>query len=275
MTARTVWLWLCLVSASCRAPEPTVERVESPGARAMRAEASHDSAGDKNQVQEPASSPVESPAEKSPSERSHLSLAAAHLENGDLQAAEPHLARYVAAHPEHLIVRAHYAELLLRLKKMDRSRIHFERFIAEVQEIPAMAAKHLVHCHSRLMEIAEAQGDEYAEHLHRGIGLCLLARERGSTARDEEVELSVESVLCKAAGELTLARQQRREEARPAWYLHEVWKQLDQSRPADRYLREAEAAAPFSYLTPLERRQLQLAWHAAEQDDWSRRTRSR
>ncbi len=191
--------------------------------------------------------------------RVHLSLAAAYVQNGDESAAAKHLAEYVAAFPEHYVVRAHYAELLLRLHRTHEARAQFERFIADVQDDPQLGPKHLVHCHSRLMEIAEYEGDEYAEHLHRGIGLYLLGCERAGLPEPAEGELSVESVLCKAAGELTMAHLARRDEARPCWYLYAVWSRLGQRQPALRHLREADATAPFSYLTPAEKRDLELA----------------
>jgi tetratricopeptide (TPR) repeat protein len=195
------------------------------------------------------------PAQK----RGQLSLAAAYIQRGDEAGAARHLAQYVAAFPEQHVARAHYAELLLRLQRPQEARAQFERLVADVQDVPELALKHLVHCHSRLMEIAEAEGDEYAEHLNRGIGLYLLARERAGLPDPEEGDLSVESVLCKAAGELTMARMARRDEARPCWYLYAVWSRLDQRQPALRHLREADATAAFSSLTPAERRDLELA----------------
>src|SRR5262249_4423813 len=97
------------------------------------------------------------------------------------------------------------------------------------------------------------------ERLNRGIGLCLVARERAGLPDPEDGQLSVESVLCKAAGELTMAHLERRDEARPCWYLYAVWSRLGQRQPALRHLREADATAPFSYLTPAEKRDLELA----------------
>jgi tetratricopeptide (TPR) repeat protein len=188
----------------------------------------------------------------------HLSLAAAYLDKGEDERALPHLAQYVAAKPNHFVVRAHYAELLLRLREYHGAVVQYERFDADLQEHEDLAKQELIHCHSRLMEIAERQDDGYAEHLHRGIGLYLLARQ-GEQALPDDESLSTESLLCKAAGELTLARRQRPEEARPCWYLFEVWSQLSQRQPAARWLRAAEQSAPFSYLTPVERRNLQLA----------------
>src|SRR5262249_30873441 len=123
------------------------------------------------------------------------------------------------------------------------------------------------HCHSRLMEIAEQSEDEYNEHLHRGIGLFLLARER-STLPEPEGELCAEGLFCRAAAELTLAQAQRPREARPCWYLYQVWSRLGQSPPALCRLREAESAAPFTSLTPPEQQGLHLASerHLAESD---------
>ena len=58
--------------------------------------------------------------------------------------------------------------------------------------------------------------------------------------------------------ELALARLVRPDEARPCWYLYEVWSSLAQRQPAQRWLREADNWAPFSFLTPTEYRELQL-----------------
>jgi tetratricopeptide (TPR) repeat protein len=197
----------------------------------------------------------------------HLSLAAAYLDEGDDVQAGRQLAQYLDARPGHCSVRAHYAELLLRLKDFPAARLQYERFDADVQDQNESARQDLVHCHSRLMEIAEMEADDYAAHLHRGIGLYLLARQQELLATDED-GLSAESLLCKAAGELMQAEQRRPDEARPCWYLFEVWSRLDQRQPAARWLRQAEADAPLSRLTPAERRGLELAAR-----DWSAETR--
>jgi tetratricopeptide (TPR) repeat protein len=187
--------------------------------------------------------------------RNHLSIASAYVAQDDPAAAEPHLAKYLAAYPDHAVVRGLYADLLIRLGKMGEARPQFERYIADIQQRPELSGK-LVRCHSRLMEIAESEGDEYSEHLQRGIGLVLLARERAKLPDADEGELSVESLLCKAAGELGHARSLRKNEARPSWYLYEVWSRLGQSQPALRHLREARAASAFTYLSPAEKRGL-------------------
>src|SRR5207244_1245123 len=145
----------------------------------------------------------------------------------------------------HLAARLYYADMLLRHGQALAARVQYERFVAEVQDHDALADEHLVHCHSRLMEICEAASDEYGEHLNRGIGLFHLSCQRAASA-DLSGELPVEGLLCRAAGELMAARQAKPDEARPSWYLHEVWSRLGQKQPAARWLRVAEAQAAFS-----------------------------
>ncbi len=156
------------------------------------------------------------------------------------------------------MVRGQYADLLLRLNRPEAAREQFEQFEVDIQDQETLAREQLPHCHSRLMDIAEAAEDEYGMHLHRGIGLYWLALQR-AVLPDPKGEFSSEGLLCQAASELTLAHRERREEARPCWYLYQVWTQLAQRQPATRWLRAAEAAAPFSKLTATERRDLYLA----------------
>ena len=188
--------------------------------------------------------------------RNYLGLAASWLDKGEDARACLHLTLYVAAHPEHLSARVQYAELLRRLQRLQEASDEYEHFVADVQENPEAADEHLLHCHSRLMELAAGRADDYGEHLHRGIGLYLLAVQHGGQVGGSE---SPQGLLCKAAAELTLAHRARTDEARPLWYLHEVWSRLAQSQPAARCLRAAAAAAPFSSLTPAEQRGLYLA----------------
>jgi tetratricopeptide (TPR) repeat protein len=190
--------------------------------------------------------------------RNHLSLAAAYLEKGDDAAACPHLLRYVEAFPDQYLIRLHLAELLLQLDQRTGARVHFEKCVAGAQDQGALGVAQLIHCHAQLMDLAEADADDYHEHLHRGIGLVILARQRGALT-DVECELSVEELLCKAAAELTLSHLDRPEEARPSWYLYEVWSSLAQRQVARRFLAAASDAAPYSYLTGAEKRSLAIA----------------
>jgi tetratricopeptide (TPR) repeat protein len=187
--------------------------------------------------------------------RNHLSLAAAYLSLGQDESAAGQLKCYLRAQPDHCIVRGQYAELLWRLNRLESSREQFERFESDIQEHEQLALEHLSRCHGRLLDIARTEEDEYAMHLHRGIGLYWLARRRAALA-DPEGELSCQGLLCESASELMAARRQRPDEARPCWYLYEVWSRLGQNQPAQRWLRAAESAADFSYLTPTERCQL-------------------
>jgi hypothetical protein len=108
------------------------------------------------------------------------------------------------------------------------------------------------------MEIAEQGEDEYEARLHRGIGLYYLALKRAELA-EAATELTTETILCKAAGELALARLFEPEDARPCWYLYLVWSQLGQSQAASKHLALACALAPFSALTVVEQRDLELS----------------
>ena len=190
--------------------------------------------------------------------RNYLSLAAAWLDKNDDVKACLYLSLYISSHPEHAAVRFQYIELLQRLKRTGEAKAELEDFIVDFQAKDSSAEESLLSCHSRLMQMAEAMDDGYEEHLHRGIGLYLLSRQRNLPGSDPECPCS-ESLLCKAAAELTLAARAHPDEARPHFYLHAVWSRLSQSQPAIKSLRAAEEAAPFSYLTPAEHRQLQLA----------------
>jgi tetratricopeptide (TPR) repeat protein len=190
--------------------------------------------------------------------RNYLSLAAVYLDAGEDEQACPYLAQYLEAEPDRPVVRLQYAELLRRLHHLTDARQNFEECVIDAQEKSEALSRNLVHCHSQLMEIAAEQEDDYGEHLHRGIGLYWLAFERSRVA-ETDGKLTVEGLLCKAAAELTAARMEKPDEARPCWYLSQVWRQLAQQQPARRWLRAADQAAPFTYLTPAEKRGLQVA----------------
>lgn len=253
---------LLLVSLSCLSCHALSPVRESPRSVASVAEAAPSKSIVKKaviQVGHSEQSPLADPVLL----EAHLALAVSHLRQGQLAQARPHLAVYVAAHPEHLLLRVRYAELLYRLEQYVEAKKEYQRFVADAQEEGEKFIRQLIQCQGRLMAIAEAEEDRYGEHLHRGIGLFLLACQR-SRLPDPEDELSVESLLCKAAGELVLAHAIRTQEAQPCWYLYRVWSQLGQQRQARRWLREAETATPYSYLTPTEQRGLLLACAAWE-----------
>ncbi len=187
-----------------------------------------------------------------------LAQAAASYERGDDDQAIGHLETYVAERSEHLIARAQLAELLFRQKRHNESRLHFELFIAQAQDHGDLAFRYLVHSHSRLVEIAEEQEDEYEERLNRGIGLYLLACRRTQESDAGEAPWP-DALFCKAAAQLQEARRAEPLEARPDWYLYQVWSRLGQQAGARRALAAADAHALLSRLTPAERRQLHAA----------------
>jgi len=178
-----------------------------------------------------------------------LALAAACLDRGEETAAAAHLSRHLATHPDRPFVRFSLAELFWRRERFAEARAEFERFLRDAPDVTATVGRRL-QAHTRLVAVAEREADAYAEHLHRGVGLYLLA---GQTPADAE------ALLCKAAGELTLAARERPAEARPELYLHLVWARLGQSQPAAIHLRQATALAAHADLTPAERRSLTVA----------------
>jgi len=181
-----------------------------------------------------------------------LVMAASCIERGQDAAAVTFLARYVAANPDRVPVRAYLAELLFRRDRFGEAKTEFERFVSDAQ-LSGVDANRLAHAHTRLMAIAARAGDHYGEHLHRGIALYHL----GGQQKDDDAV--AESTLCKAAGELTLAKNAKPDTARAHWYLHLVWTRLGQRQPAARNLIAASERRYFSDLTPAERRDLTLA----------------
>jgi tetratricopeptide (TPR) repeat protein len=250
------WFWLGCLCLGCQ----SLNAVSfSPRAREAREHWEEGQAAMKRGEVDEAVSCYEQSLAADPKEgRPHLSLAAAFLEKGEDEAAQTHLAEYVHAHPQDLGMRLRHAELLLRMKHLCEARTELEHVVADALNLAEPPTHPLIHCQTRLMEIAEAEGDEYGIHLHRGIGVYFIACQRGRM-EDATGQSSTEALLCQAAGELALAHLERPEEARPCWYLYEVWTHLDQRMPALHHLREADAAAPFSYLTPAEKNRLYLA----------------
>ena len=243
---------LCLSCTALRLSEP-------PGDGAMSRQAGKAAAtGEALPATERRAMPGETVLPQAPLNR--LRLAATCLDEGKIEEACNHLAHFVSDHPQQTLVRSRYAELLVRQRRFGEARAQFERVLADSADDGPTPTRTLVHCHRRLMELASVRDDPRAEHLHRGIGLYLLARERERIPGSDE-ELPAESLLCKAAAELMQAQGQNATEAQPAWYLYRVWVQLGQHQAAQRSLRAASEAAPFAYLTPAEQRGL----YAAEQ----------
>ncbi len=225
MRIRCVALVLCL-SLGCRGLSRPDEFAET--AKESPLPVDHD-------VVTVAATFVETPASATTPSEDALGLAAACIEKGDSAGAAEQLAKHLQAHPDQIMIRAYLAEVLLKMKRFAEAQHQFERFIADAQEAKGPANKHILHCHTRLMEIAQERDDLYGEHLHRGIGMVLLARQLAAEIDSADVEPGFrERLLCKGVAELNKAKKLRPDEPRPYCYLFEAFIKLDQPRSADR-----------------------------------------
>jgi hypothetical protein len=161
-----------------------------------------------------------------------LTLAARCLEAGDESTACTHLEAHVRAHPDQVMFRAHLAELFVKVGKDTEAKRHFERFVADARTATGTPRAHRVHCHTRLMEIAQRADDRFAELFHRGAGLLLLVKEqdREPATHDENFR---EEVLCKAMAALREAKELRPADPRVRLLLADVYDRAGNRRAAD------------------------------------------
>lgn len=187
-----------------------------------------------------------------PADVDHLALAAECTERGDQPAAATHLERYVKANPDQLMFRAHLAELLFKIDQPARAKFHFETFVADAQTATGPVNAHLVHCHTRLMEIGGRADDHHAEMLHRGIGLLLLVKQ---TEGEEEFR---EEMLCKAIKAFLEAADAKPTDARVQLYLSDAHTLAGNRRAADTARDKARTLATPGVLTAAEARRLAI-----------------
>jgi tetratricopeptide (TPR) repeat protein len=185
-----------------------------------------------------------------------LTRAAECLDRGDNAGALPHLRAHVRAHPGAVMIRAHLAEVLYRLGKADEARTQFERVVADAQPLSGGARKLLVHWHTRIMEIAQAANDDYAENLNRGIGLVLLVR-RWDAEPGRRDEAAAERTLVKALAALRAAREARPDDARANLYIADALERLGQVSAARAARHAARAALPDASVTDTERERME------------------
>jgi len=175
-----------------------------------------------------------------------LTLAAESLARGEESAAAGHFESYVRKNPDQVMFRAHLADLLFKLHRIQDAKVHYERFIADAQEMTSAPKAHLVHCHTKLMEIAQLVDDPFGEVFHRGVGLILLTREE---AVDDETR---EEMLCKAIKTLREAAEIRPSDPRVQVYLAEAYERAVNSRAAECCRTAASNFAIPGNLTPSE-----------------------
>lgn len=191
-----------------------------------------------------------------PAEPDTLALAAECLGRGDCANAAIHLESYVCRHPDQLMFRAQLAELLVRAGRDDAARSHYERFVAAAQGATGAPRTHLVTAHTRLMEIAQRQDDRFAEALHRGRGLLLLAKEQDRLA-DADAEFG-EELLCKAIRALAEAKELQPSDPRVRVYLAEAYDRSGNRRAAWAERAAARTALLPGSLSPTERKPILL-----------------
>ncbi len=188
-------------------------------------------------------------------EADHLRLAAEHLDRSDEAGAVPHLQAHLRQQPDSIMVRAYLGELLLKTGELAESKSHFELFARDAAGISAPARKHLVHVHTRLMELAGRTDDTFGEQLHRGIGLVLLVKQWRDADEPADAALT-ERTLVQAVKALKLADAERADDARVWFYLAEAWSQLDQPSSARSAIRKVMHCQPEWTLNAHERERL-------------------
>lgn len=176
----------------------------------------------------------------------HLSRAAACVERGEEAAAVPHLKAHLADRPDAVMIRAFLAELLLRTGNPVDARQEFEQFTRQASGMSGEVGRHLVHAHTRLMELASTTNDPFAEHLHRGVALLLMVRRWESEPPADDGQLA-EATLAQASRELRLAERRRPADPRPNVYLAEVYDKLGQ--PAAARVAARRVTSPDGILT--------------------------
>src|SRR5262249_50104940 len=132
------------------------------------------------------------------------------------------------------------------------AKVHLERFVADAQGSTGPPRDHLVHAHTRLLEIALRADDPFAEEFHRGVGLFLLVKEQdGDAGRDEGL---CEEMLCKAMKALCQGRELGRGAPRAGLYLAEVYDRMGNRRAAEAERAAARGGVVAGALTPVERK---------------------
>ena len=182
-----------------------------------------------------------------------LTLAAECLARGDEPAAANHFTAHLRQHPDQLMFRLHLADLLLKLHREKEAQAHYERFIAGAQESSGSPRDRIVHCHTRLMEIAQLADDRFAELLHRGIGLVILTRQETDDLETRE------EILCKAIAALGEAKVLRPTDPRVHVYLAEAHDRAGNRRAADVARAAARNLAAPDAITSSELRNLEVS----------------
>jgi hypothetical protein len=159
-----------------------------------------------------------------------LTIVAESLDRGDKSTAATHLEIYVRQHPDQVMFRLQLAELLIQIDRDTKAKIHYEQFASDAQTAKGSVRDYLVHAHTRLMEIGQRAGDQFAELFHRGVGFLILVQEQDRNP-DRDVDFC-EEMLCKSLRAFNEARELRPEDPRVRVYLAEVYELMGNRRGA-------------------------------------------
>jgi predicted Zn-dependent protease len=182
-----------------------------------------------------------------------LARAAECISRNEFAAAATHLEAHVRAHPDQPLYRLQLAELHTRTANTEAATEHLERFVADAQPVPALR-KYLPDAHTKLMGLAQARGDRFAELFHRGAGLlALLAELDADPERDTDF---CEEVTCKALRALADAKALKPSDPRARAYLAEAYARTGNAKGATAERAAARTGATAGDLTPTERARL-------------------
>lgn len=195
------------------------------------------------------------PAEPQTALYDPLASAAECLSRNDYGSAATHLETHVRTHPDQPLYRLQLAQLYVRTANTAAATEQLERFVADAQPAPALR-KYVPDAHTKLMGLAQARGDRFAEQFHRGAGLlALLAELDADPERDAGF---CEEVLCKALKALNSAKQLKPSDPRVALYLADAYARSGNAHGAASERASVRNSATVGDLTATERARLGL-----------------
>jgi hypothetical protein len=157
----------------------------------------------------------------------HLRAAALLVDRGEIAPAIPHLKAHLKQHPDAPMIRAYLAELLMKAGHEGEAKTEYEQFVRDASGQDGLAKHHLVHAHTKLMEIAAEADDSFHEYYHRGAALMHLA-----SPDAEGGERWNEQTLTKALAATRKAIELDAGNPRPLLTLMEIQLRLDQPAAA-------------------------------------------
>jgi hypothetical protein len=134
----------------------------------------------------------------------HLRAAALLVDRGEIAPAIPHLKAHLKQHPDAPMIRAYLAELLMKVGHEGEAKTQYERFVRDADGKDGLAKHHLVHAHTKLMEIAAESDDTFHEYYHRGVALMHLASpaaDGGETWNEETLSKAMIAIRAAIAAE--------------------------------------------------------------------------